>query len=117
MILRKSYSSEDSRCIPLGNKHYLSRSTSEASLGGYGTRSFCSARWVLLEVRCYREVFALELTFGFLGIEEALVGTLVAQQSFITDFGLDNMSADQRAETVGNVVSMSQLGCIAGALL
>ena len=53
----------------------------------------------------------------FQGIEEALVGTMVEQQSFIQDFGLDKMSDDQRAETVGNVVSMSQLGCIAGALL
>jgi hypothetical protein len=53
----------------------------------------------------------------YIGIEEALVGTMVEQQSFITDFGLDEMSDDQRAETVGNVVSMSQLGCIAGAFL
>ena len=59
----------------------------------------------------------LWLTLSFLGIEEALVGTMVAQQSFIYDFGLDEMSDDQRAETAGNVVSMSQLGCIAGALL
>jgi hypothetical protein len=42
---------------------------------------------------------------------------MVEQQSFIKDFGLDKMSDDQKAETVGNVVSMSQLGCIAGALL
>jgi hypothetical protein len=42
---------------------------------------------------------------------------MVEQQSFIQDFGLDKMSDDQRAKTVGNVVSMSQLGCIAGALL
>lgn len=53
----------------------------------------------------------------FPGIEEALVGTMVEQKSFIKDFGLDDMSDDQRAETVGNVVSISQLGCIAGALL
>lgn len=52
-----------------------------------------------------------------LGIEEALIGTMVAQQSFVNDFGLDEMSEDQRAQSVGNVVSMSQLGCIAGALL
>lgn len=55
--------------------------------------------------------------FITLGLEEALVGTMVEQQSFIKDFGLDKMNDDQKAETVGNVVSMSQLGCIAGALL
>jgi hypothetical protein len=55
--------------------------------------------------------------FTALGLEEALVGTMVEQQSFIKDFGLDEMSDDQKAETVGNVVSMSQLGCIAGALM
>jgi hypothetical protein len=32
---------------------------------------------------------------------------MVEQQSFITDFGLDEMSDDERAEMVGNVVSMS----------
>lgn len=60
------------------------------------------------------DTLANEIT---LGLEEALVGTMVEQQSFIKDFGLDKMSDDQKAETVGNVVSMSQLGCIAGALL
>lgn len=50
------------------------------------------------------------------GIEEALVGTMVEQLSFIEDFGLSTMNDDQRAETVGNIVSISQLGCIAGAL-
>jgi hypothetical protein len=52
-----------------------------------------------------------------LGLEEALVGTMVEQQSFIEDFRLNRLNDDQRAETVGNVVSMSQLGCIAGALM
>lgn len=51
-----------------------------------------------------------------LGVEEALVGTMVEQLSFIQDFGLNALSDDQRAETVGNIVSISQLGCIAGAL-
>lgn len=41
---------------------------------------------------------------------------MVEQPSFIADFGLSAMSDDQRAETVGNTVSMSQLGCIGGAL-
>ena len=52
----------------------------------------------------------------FLGIEEALVGTMVEQQSFVADFRLSEMSDDDRAATVGNVVAMSQLGCIGGAL-
>lgn len=42
---------------------------------------------------------------------------MVEQQSFIADFALDEISDDERAETVSDVVSMSQLGCIAGALL
>lgn len=70
------------------------------------------ARGKMLSDRCLSLANA-----NVLGVEEALVGTMVAQQSFITGFGLDRMSADQRAETVGSVVSMSQLGCIAGALL
>lgn len=41
---------------------------------------------------------------------------MVEQRSFITDFGLDTMSADERASITGNVVAMSQLGCIAGGL-
>jgi len=41
---------------------------------------------------------------------------MVEQQSFIADFGLDEMGDDQRASTTGNLVAMSQLGCIAGAL-
>ena len=82
-------------------------------------RSFCSARWVSLEVLNYHsDVYANILAdFIIIGLEEALVGTMVEQQSFIKDFGLDKMNDDQKAETVGNVVSMSQLGCIAGALL
>jgi len=52
----------------------------------------------------------------FLGVEEALVGTMVEQRSFVADFRLSEMSDDDRAATVGNVVAMSQLGCIAGAL-
>ena len=79
--------------------------------------SFCSARWVSLEVRSYLIGVYVLANSDSLGIEEALVGTMVAQQSFINDFGLDEMNADRRAETVGDVVSMSQLGCIAGALL
>lgn len=50
------------------------------------------------------------------GIEEALVGTMVEQRSFITDFGLDAVSDEERASITGNVIAMSQLGCIAGAL-
>ena len=81
--------------------------------------SSCSARWVSLEVlKCHFNVCTDALANVMsLGLEEALVGTMVEQQSFIKDFGLDKMNDDQKAETVGNVVSMSQLGCIAGALL
>ncbi|KAM0717577.1 hypothetical protein Q7P37_007429 [Cladosporium fusiforme] len=50
------------------------------------------------------------------GIEEALVATMVVQESFKSDFGLNDMSEGHRADIVGNVVAMSQLGCIAGAL-
>lgn len=50
------------------------------------------------------------------GIEEALVATMVVQESFIRDFGLNDMTASHRADITGNVVAMSQLGCIAGAL-
>lgn len=41
---------------------------------------------------------------------------MVVQESFIRDFGLNDMSADHKANVTGNVVAMSQLGCIAGAL-
>lgn len=41
---------------------------------------------------------------------------MVEQQSFIADFGLDTMDDSHRASITGNVVAMSQLGCIAGAL-
>lgn len=41
---------------------------------------------------------------------------MVEQQSFIADFRLDEMGEDQRASTIGNLVAISQLGCIAGAL-
>lgn len=106
----------DSRWTAFGR---LSTDTSPDSLGDCGTRLSCSARWVSLEVlnHCIglcTDTLANEIT---LGLEEALVGTMVEQQSFIKDFGLDKISDDQKAETVGNVVSMSQLGCIAGALV
>lgn len=41
---------------------------------------------------------------------------MVEQRSFITAFGLDTVSDDERASITGNVVAMSQLGCIAGGL-
>lgn len=41
---------------------------------------------------------------------------MVVQESFLREFGLDAMSEDERASLTGNVVAMSQLGCIAGAL-
>ena len=41
---------------------------------------------------------------------------MVEQQSFIADFGLDTLDDSHRASITGNVVAMSQLGCIAGAL-
>ena len=41
---------------------------------------------------------------------------MVVQESFIRDFGLDQMSEDESASITGNVIAMSQLGCIAGAL-
>jgi hypothetical protein len=69
--------------------------------------SFCSARWASPEVSCSRNGPCAFANLIYLGIEEALVGTMVEQQSFITDFGLDEMSDDERAEMVGNVVSMS----------
>ena len=61
-------------------------------------------------------VMAYSSSLSESGIEEALVGTMVEQRSFISDFGLDAVSNEERAGVTGNVVAMSQLGCIAGAL-
>lgn len=66
----------------------------------------------------YKKTHATELVADEIveGIEEALVAVMVVQESFLREFGLDAMSEDERASLTGNVVAMSQLGCIAGAL-
>lgn len=76
----------------------------------------CSAQWASPEVSSTKSFTQATANRKSTGIEEALVGTMVEQESFIADFRLNDMGDDHRAEVVGNVVSMSQLGCIAGAL-
>lgn len=55
--------------------------------------------------------------FIALGLEEALVGKMGEKESFIKNFGLDEISEDQKAKTIGDLVSMSQLGYITGSLI
>jgi hypothetical protein len=100
-----------------GNELLLSENTLMASLGDFGMPLSCLAQWVSLEVNLMTTtLLMLPADSGLTGIEEALVGTMVEKQSFIADFGLDEMGENQRANTIGNLVAMSQLGCIAGAL-
>lgn len=50
------------------------------------------------------------------GFEESLVATMIVQESFIKQFQLSELPPDEEAGVKGNIVAMSQLGCIAGAL-
>lgn len=53
------------------------------------------------------------------GLDEGIIGTTVAQPSFISDFGLHDKSLDAlaRANRLSNIASMVQLGSIGGALI
>lgn len=54
------------------------------------------------------------------GVDEGLIGTSAEQPSFQRLFGLDDnspLSDSQKADRLGNITSMVQLGSIAGALI
>ncbi|OAX84899.1 hypothetical protein ACJ72_00721 [Emergomyces africanus] len=63
------------------------------------------------------------LCFGIMGasrgIDEGLISGTVQQKSFVAEYHLDdpNMSAGSRANRLGNITAMVQIGSIAGALM
>lgn len=54
-----------------------------------------------------------------LGLDEGLISTTVAQDSFINEFGLQESSLDasQQANRLSNITSMVHIGSIPGALI
>ncbi|KAG5636953.1 hypothetical protein H0H81_006301 [Sphagnurus paluster] len=63
-------------------------------------------------------LLALSAAMGsiFYGWDIGLIGGVLALKSFQTYFGLDRMTASQRADLSGNIVSVLQAGCFFGAL-
>jgi len=63
------------------------------------------------------------LTFGLMGasrgIDEGLISGTLQQKSFIAKYGLKdpNLTDAQRANRVGNIAAMIQIGSVAGALM
>lgn len=76
-----------------------------------------------------REAFNLRLLFAVLcfglmgaarGLDEGLIGTTVAQKSFISEYGLavsKTRTAAEVAQRKGNITAMVQIGSVAGALI
>ncbi|ODH16885.1 hypothetical protein ACO22_06327 [Paracoccidioides brasiliensis] len=75
-----------------------------------------------------REVINWKLGLGILcfgimgasrGVDEGLISGTVQQKSFIAEYHLKdpNMSEEERAERLGNITGMVQIGSIVGALL
>ncbi|KAE8155015.1 general substrate transporter [Aspergillus avenaceus] len=62
-------------------------------------------------------------SFGLLGmargLDEGLISTTVAQQSFISEFHLrdTDLDASEKANRLSNITSMVHIGCIPGALV
>lgn len=54
-----------------------------------------------------------------IGIDEGLIGGTVQQESFVSAYDLNNpnLSASERANRLGNITAMVQIGSIGGALL
>ncbi|KAL2752310.1 hypothetical protein ACRALDRAFT_2060920 [Sodiomyces alcalophilus JCM 7366] len=52
-----------------------------------------------------------------MGYDTAVIGGTMALESFIRDFGLDNVTTATRDTIHGNIVSTFQVGCFFGALL
>lgn len=59
------------------------------------------------------------LTKETTGLDEGLISTTVAQNSFIDEFGLQakNLDASQQANQLSNITSMVHIGSIPGALI
>lgn len=71
----------------------------------------------------WKLVYSL-LTFGLMGaargLDEGLIGTTIAQKSFVSEFKLSTsktQTAAQLAQKTGNITAMVQIGSVAGALL
>ncbi|KAF5359528.1 hypothetical protein D9756_003494 [Leucocoprinus leucothites] len=72
------------------------------------------------EVVEYRNAYVLAASASlgsiFYGWDIGLIGGVLALKSFQQYFGLDKMSAADRADLSGNIVSVLQAGCFFGAL-
>ncbi|KAH7025174.1 general substrate transporter [Microdochium trichocladiopsis] len=67
--------------------------------------------------RLYWSTFVFGILGASRGLDEGLVGGMVTLKSFSTEFGLNQGSKEQIAQTTSNITSMVQLGSIIGALL
>jgi len=76
-----------------------------------------------------REAFNWRLAFSVIcfglmgaarGLDEGLIGTTVAQKSFISEYGLSvthTQNKTQLASKIGNITAMVQIGSVGGALI
>ncbi|KAF2171342.1 hypothetical protein M409DRAFT_18459 [Zasmidium cellare ATCC 36951] len=69
--------------------------------------------------RLYYGIFAFAILGFARSLDESLIGTSASQPSFQRRFGLDDpsLSDAQKADLLGNIVAMVQVGSIAGALM
>ncbi|KAH6673152.1 MFS quinate transporter [Halenospora varia] len=73
-----------------------------------------------LNWRLFLGVFCFGLMGAARGLDEGLIGTTVAQKSFISEYGLKvgpGLDKDQLANRVGNITAMVQIGSVGGALI
>ncbi|KAK0260991.1 hypothetical protein LTR35_017924 [Friedmanniomyces endolithicus] len=70
--------------------------------------------------RLFYSIICFSLMGAARGLDEGLIGTTVAQRSFIAEYHLTagrGLSTTALAQKVGNVTAMVQIGSVAGALI
>lgn len=64
--------------------------------------------------RLYTEASIIAMGSLLFGYDSAFIGTTIARQSFVSDFGI---TAENKAEISSNITSAFQAGALGGALM